>query len=89
MHNIVSNDWLRNNCDEIRWRLPLTHGGIFLAQFILRLTSTRYADDALLCVKSLRELESVTEHLLDTLNRIGFIFERGEDNNSSIHCIRR
>ena len=53
------------------WRLSLTHEGIFLARGVPRLTNIRYADDVLLYAKSLQELESMTERLLEALKAIG------------------
>ena len=52
------------------WRISLTHEGIILAHGVPRLTNIRYADDVLLYAKSLQELESMTERLLDALKAI-------------------
>ena len=55
------------------WRLSLRYEGIFLAHGVPRLTNIRYADDVLLYAKSVQELESMTERLLEALKAIGLL----------------
>ena len=53
------------------WLASLTHEGIFIAHGLSRLTNIRYADDILLYAKSLDELVSMAEGLLDEMKKIG------------------
>ena len=53
------------------WRLSLANEGIYIGHGLPRLTNIRYADDMILYAKSLIELESMTEKLLEELRKIG------------------
>ena len=53
------------------WRASLRDNGIFIAHGLVRLTNTRYADDVLLYLKPLEELESMMERFVISLQRIG------------------
>ena len=52
------------------WRLFLHEEGLFIAHGVPRLTNTRYADVILLYAKSLDELLSMTESLMESLQTI-------------------
>ena len=47
------------------WRASLRDEKIFIAHGLARLTNTQYADDVFLYDKSLEQLESMTENLLE------------------------
>ena len=51
-------------------RLSLHEEGLFIAHGLPRLINTRYADDILLYAKSLDELTSMTESLMESLQQI-------------------
>ena len=53
------------------WRTSLIHEGICIVHGRPRLTNIRYADDISLFVKSLNELVSMAEGLLDEMKKIG------------------
>ena len=53
------------------WRISFTYEGILLAHGVPRLINIRYADDVWLYAKSFKELEQLTERLLDALKAIG------------------
>ena len=52
-------------------RLSLHQKNVFIAYGLPRLTNARYAEDVLLYAKSLDELISMTEGLMDALQQIG------------------
>lgn len=56
--------------DELR--LSLNKEGLFIAYGLPRLINTRCADDILLYANSLNELTSISERLMDALQKIGF-----------------
>ena len=53
------------------WRLSLANEGIYIGHGLPRLTNIRYADDMILYAKSLSELESMTEKLVEEFLKIG------------------
>ena len=53
------------------WRRSLDTEGLYIALGVPRLTNIRYADDILLFAKSIEELVSMTEKLIEELKRIG------------------
>ena len=54
-----------------RWKQRLTAHGVLISEDFERLTNTRYADDILLYVKSLVELEHMATMLIEELNLVG------------------
>ena len=53
------------------WRRSLDTEGLYIALGVPRLTNIRYADDILLFAKSIEELVSMIEKLIEELKRIG------------------
>ena len=56
----------------------LAHEGLFVATGKDRLTNTRYADDSLLYAKSLPELQSMAESLIQDLAAVGLKLNAGK-----------
>ena len=56
-----------------RWKARLTNEGLYIVWGLQRLTNTRYADDVLIYAKSLQELESMTEALIQELAAVGLV----------------
>ena len=63
------------------WRRSLDREGLYIAQGVPRLTSIRYADDIILYAKSLEELVSMTERLMNEFQRIGLTLNAKKTKN--------
>ena len=61
-----------------RWKQNLHKTGLYVAFGLERLTNTRYADDILLYTKSLKELQDMTDLLIEELRGIGLTLNAGK-----------